>query len=159
MRALVMKVDSVLPNSVVDYDKLTAAFETGLNEDPHPGVRAWSTRAAWQWWVWNPPLRKGINAAWTKLFSRDEPNALVENAIRYQSQALFIANGHVANGSKEHQYEELKDLFAEIRKVYTQSKKAKDEPLERRLTRRLVSVAATFYNQRGGDGDPGKWGT
>lgn len=157
-RALVMKVDTVLPGTSVDYDKLVSSFARGLNEDPHPAVRAWTTRAAWQWWVWNPPVRDGINLAWTELITRAESNALVENAIRYQSQALFIANGHVANGSKEHQYKQLAELFEQIQAQLQQAKAEKDTTLERRLTQRLVAVAATFYNQRGGDGGAGQMG-
>ena len=158
MRALVMKVDTVMPRASVNSRRLVMAFEQGLNNDPHPAVRAWATRAAWQWWVWNPPVRGGLNTAWTRLLERDEPNAIVENAIRYQSQALFIANGHVANGSKEHQYKELAELFATIHDRFQQAQAAGDDTLQRRLTQRLVAVAATFYNQRGGDGGPGQLG-
>jgi hypothetical protein len=158
MRTLVMKVDTVMPQSSVNVRRLAMAFDQGLNNDPHPAVRAWATRAAWQWWIWNSPVRPGLNQAWSKLLERHEPNALVENAIRYQSQALFIANGHVANGSKEHQYKELAELFKTIHDRLQVAKTEKDESLERRLTQRLVAVAATFYNQRGGDGGPGQMG-
>lgn len=158
MRALVMKVDAVMPQSAVNTDRLVMAFAQGLNNDPHPAVRAWATRAAWQWWVWNPPVRDGLNEAWTRMLMREEPNTLVENAIRYQSQALFIANGHVANGSAEHQYTELAKLFESLHEQFAKAKSDKNEALERRLTQRLVSVAATFYQQRGGDGGAGQMG-
>jgi hypothetical protein len=154
MRALVMKVDGVLPKISVDWKRLTDAFAYGLNRDPHPAVRAWSTRAAWQWWVWNPPVRAAINDAWVELISREESHALVENAVRYQSHALFIANGHVANGSKEHQYKELETLFAKLHEKFTRSK----GELKTRLAGRLVAIASTYYNQRGGDGGPGQMG-
>lgn len=156
-RALIMKVDTELPESSVDYDRLITTFDSGLNEDPHPGVRAWMTRAAWQWWVWNPSVRNGINTAWKKLLSRDEVNVLTENAIRYQTHALFIANGHIANGSKQHQYTELETLFGDLHTLW-QDADHSDRHLQDRLTRRLSSVTATFYNQRGGDGGPGQMG-
>jgi hypothetical protein len=79
---------------------------------------------------------------------------VVENAIRYQSHALFIANGHVANGSKEHQYKELETLFATLHKKF---KESNGEP-KNRLAQRLVSISSTYYNQRGGDGGPGQMG-
>jgi len=157
MRALVMKVDSVMPGSSLDRDRLTRAIEFGLNHDPHPGVRAWTTRAAWQWWVWNPPVRKAINGSWQNLLIRDEPNLLVENAMRYQTHALFIANGHVANASREHQYAELGELFSGLREVLTKSANF-DARLERRLAGRLTAVAASYYNNRGGDGGAGQMG-
>ena len=157
MRALIMKVDTELPGSVVDYDRLITAFDHSLNEDPHPGVRAWATRAAWQWWVWNPSVRDGINTAWKKLLSRDEKNVLTENAIRYQTHALFIANGHIANGSKQHQYRELEKLFGDLHTLWKNAGES-DRHLQDLLSRRLSGVASTFYSQRGGDGGPGQLG-
>ncbi len=158
MRAMVMKVDSVLPNTVLSHQQLVDTLDQALNQDPHPAVRAWATRAAWQWWVWNPPVRSGLNEAWVRMLSRPETNALVENAIRYQSHALFIANGHVANGSKDHQYPQLAQLFAAIEAKLEAARSAEDPVLARRLTKRLMAIAATFHNQRGGDGGPGQMG-
>ena len=157
MRALVMKVDGVLPQASVDHDRLAELFAHALNDDPHPGVRAWSTRAAWQWWIWNPPIRTALNTAWGRLLEREEEELLVENAIRYQTQALFIANGHVANASTKHQYPELEALFAQIHEAF-QTAVGTNEQLARRLAARLVAVSATFYQQRGGDGGPGQMG-
>ena len=158
IRALVMKVDGVLPEISVNWQQLAGLFDRALNDDPHPAVRAWATRAAWQWWVWNPPIRPTLNQAWARLIGREEPNALVENAIRYQSHALFIANGHVANASEKHQYQELKDLFARLQTTLDQATSDGNDRLARRITSRLVAVAATFYFQRGGDGGPGQLG-
>ena len=157
VRALVMKVDGVLPQSAVSWDRLTGLLARALNDDPHPGVRAWATRAAWQWWIWNPPVREAINKAWVKLLLRDEPQTIVENAIRYQSHALFIANGHAANATSTHQYRELATLFADLQAALNEAQ-AHDAPRARRLMDRLVAIAATFYSQRGGDGGPGQLG-
>ena len=160
MRALILQVDTVLPKmsppkTSAVYQRLTAALDRGANEDPHPGVRAWATKAAWQWWVWNPPVRDGINAIWKKLLTREEKNALAENAIRYQAHALFVANGHIANGSKQHQYKSLETLFADLHRMWKDS----GDPQQRSLlTRRLSAISATFYKQRGGDGGPGQLG-
>ena len=94
---------------------------------------------------------------WQRAKKHREENAIVENTIRYQSHALFIANGHVANGSKTHQYKELATLFERI--VDEMDAAAKSDPeLSRHLTQRIVDVAATFYNQTGGDGGPGQMG-
>ena len=156
-RTLVMKVDGVLPQISAQWNQLVEALDHAMNEDDNPAVRAWGTKAAWQWWIWNPPVRNGINDAWVKLLKRHEENAIVENTIRYQSHALFIANGHVANGSKTHQYKELATLFERI--VDEMDAAAKSDPeLSRHLTQRIVDVAATFYNQTGGDGGPGQMG-
>lgn len=157
MRALVMKVDGVLPEATVDWVRLARALDFGLNHDPHPGVRAWSTRAAWQWWVWNPPIREAINRSWQNLLVRDEDNLHVENAMRYQTHALFIANGHVANATDDHKYPQLKDLFSGLRELLAKSASFNPD-MERQLAGRLVAVAATFYKTRGGDGGPGQMG-
>ena len=157
IRALVMKVDSELPDSQLDHAQLTSTLNHALNLDPHPAVRAWATRSAWQWWVWNPATRPALNDAWVKLLTRPETNALAEVALRYQSHALFVANGHVANGSRQHQYKHLAELFSTLREVRDQL--SKDEPVtHHRLTQRLVAIAATFHKQRGGDGGPGQLG-
>ena len=157
MRALCMRVDAVLPETELDQRQLAEALARGINDDRHPAVRAWALQAAWQWWVWNPPVRPVLNAAWVRRFREPEPNALVENCLRYHSQALFIANGHKANGSDKHQYTELADLFAQLAKELQQARK-QDPQLEARLARRLVGVSATYYTAAGGDGGPGQMG-
>ncbi|MEX0715416.1 MAG: HEAT repeat domain-containing protein [Planctomycetaceae bacterium] len=156
-KALVMRVDGVLPGISVEWNAISAALARGMNDDPHPAVRAWSARAAWNWWVWNPPVRKPLNAAWVRMLERPEANALVENSNRYQSHALFVANGHKANASREHQYEELAELFVELL-IALETAAEEDEAVHRRLAERLVGAAATFYNTSGGDGGPGQMG-
>ena len=148
--ALVMRADTVLPHSSVVWKRLTSTLSRMMNEDPHPAARAWASRAAWNWWVWNPPVREELNAAFIASLEREEPSALAETAKRYQTEALFIANGQRANGSKEHQYPELTKLFEALDKKMERPTQA--------LTRRIVNVAATFYNQAGGDGGPGQMG-
>ena len=156
-QTLLMRVDGVMPEISVKWNDLTKTITHGMNDDPHPAVRAWSTRAAWNWWVWNPPVREAVNQAWIDLLSRPESNLLVENAIRYQSQALFIANGHKANQSKQHQYDELAELFFDLEGEMADANDDNRE-LETRLARRIVAIGATFYNTSGGDGGPGQMG-
>ncbi|MDA1161465.1 MAG: hypothetical protein O3B13_00020 [Planctomycetota bacterium] len=156
-QTLVMRVDGVLPEVSVAWDDLTAAITQGMNSDSHPAVRAWSTRAAWNWWIWNPPVRQAINAGWIELLQRPESNSLVENAVRYQSQALFIANGHKANSSGSHQYPQLAELFGHLEKTL-KDRAANDPVVAQRLARRLIGVGATYYNNSGGDGGPGQMG-
>lgn len=156
-QTLLMRVDGVMPQISVKWKDLTDAIARGMNDDPHPAVRAWATRAAWNWWVWNPPVREAINQAWIELLSRPESNLLVENAIRYQSHALFIANGHKANQSKDHQYEELAELLFDLEGEMADAKE-ENADLEVRLARRIVAIGATFYNTSGGDGGPGQMG-
>jgi len=156
-RALVMRVDGVLPGIGIDWDQLTTLISSMMLEDPHPAVRAWATRASWNWWIWNPPVRTALNQAWIERLSRPEPSELAENGLRYQAHALFVANGHKANGSRQHQYTKLDELFLDIDGVLENA--LEDDPaLARRLSRRLVAVAATFYNTSGGDGGPGQMG-
>ena len=156
MKALAIRADAVLTSPRFSMARLTAALDRSLNDDRHPGVRAWAARAGWQWWVWNPTARAGIQSAWTRKLLAPESNALVENCFRYQSQALFIVNGHKANASEEHQYKELAELFRAV------EAKLDDQSIggvvRDRLARRLVAIAATFYNTSGGDGGPGQMG-
>jgi mono/diheme cytochrome c family protein len=149
--ALIMRADGVLTHSGAGYRRVGAALDRMMNQDPGPGVRAWATRAAWNWWIWNPPVRLQLNQAFLNTLDRQEDNALVETAKRFQTEALFIANGQRANGSKEHQYPELAQLFdAIIKRLAAGGHKQ----LEDRLTR----VAATYYSMAGGDGGPGQMG-
>ncbi|MFN0102781.1 MAG: hypothetical protein ACKV2U_11905 [Bryobacteraceae bacterium] len=148
--ALVMRADTVMTHSAVGWPRLTGALRKMMIDDPHPAVRAWATRAAWNWWVWNPPVRSELNDAFITMLEREESSALAENAKRYQTEALFIANGQRANGSKEHQYPELTKLFDELSRRLD-----KPNPV---LMTRIVNIAATFYNQAGGDGGPGQMG-
>ncbi|MEP7340339.1 MAG: HEAT repeat domain-containing protein [Acidobacteriota bacterium] len=156
LKALGMRADAVMTNPAFDKQRLTRLLDKALNDDPHPGVRAWASKAAWQWWVWNPPMRDAIDQAWTKKLLAAESNALVENSFRYQSHALFIANGHKANGSEEHQYKELTALFNALEAKLDDA--ALPDAVKDRLARRLVAIAATFYNTSGGDGGPGQMG-
>src|SRR5262249_55010847 len=150
------RADEVTRRARLDKRRLTRLLDRAINDDPHPGVGAWAGKAGWQWWVWNPPMRDSIQQAWTRKLLSGEPNALVENCFRYQSHALFIANGHKANGSEEHQYKELSALFKTLEQKLddaTLSGGVKD-----RLARGLVTIAATFYASAGGDGGPGQMG-
>jgi hypothetical protein len=156
LKALGIRADAVMPQPRFDKARLARLFERALNDDPHPGVRAWAARAAWQWWVWNPPLREAIQQAWTRKLLSAESNALVENCFRYQSHALFVANGHKANGSEEHQYKQLTTLFKTLEAKLDDP--SLSDAVKDRLARRLVSVSATFYNSAGGDGGPGQMG-
>ncbi|MDX2030457.1 MAG: HEAT repeat domain-containing protein [Blastocatellia bacterium] len=156
LKALGIRADAVLTEPRFNRVRLTDVLARALNDDPHPGVRAWAARAAWQWWVWNPPTRAAIQTAWTKKLLAAESNALVENCFRYQSHALFVANGHKANGSEEHQYKELTALFKSLEARLDDP--ALDARVKDRLARRLVTIAATYYNTSGGDGGPGQMG-
>ncbi len=149
--ALVMRADAVMSRSSVGFDRLTRNLARMMNDDPAPAVRAWSTRAAWNWWIYNPPVRKAVNAAVMRALERDEPSVLAENAMRFQIEALFIANGQRANPSKEHQYPELSQLFDSLSKRL-------DQRVPEILIDRLTAIAATYYNQAGGDGGPGQMG-
>lgn len=149
--ALVMRADGVMTHTAAGFPRLARTLANMMNNDPHPGVRAWATRAAWNWWVWNPPVRQTLNQAFIRSLELDEPNALVESAKRYQTEALFIANGQRANGSREHQYPELAQLFEQICQRL-------DAGANQNMVRRLVHIAATYYNTAGGDGGPGQMG-
>ncbi len=149
--ALVMRADAVLSRSSVGFARLTQHLDRLMNDDPSPAVRAWAARAAWNWWIYNPPVRAAINASVLRALERPEPNVLTENALRYQLEALFIANGQKANSSREHQYPELSQLFEKIeRRLDT-----RPNPL---MIDRLTAIAATYYSQAGGDGGPGQMG-
>lgn len=148
---LIMRADGVMSRSKVGFTRLASAFNKMMTEDPHPGVRAWSSRAAWNWWVWNPPIRRGLNEAFVRSLEQPEPSVLAEAAKRYQTEALLIANGQRANGSREHQYPELAELVATL----TSRLDSQPSPL---LTQRLSKIAATYYSTAGGDGGPGQMG-
>ena len=149
--ALVMRADAVMSRSSVGFDRLTKNLDRMMNDDVSPAVRAWATRAAWNWWIYNPPVRKGINAAVMRALEREEPSVLTENAMRYQLEALFIVNGQRANPSREHQYPELSQLFESLSKRL-------DQKVPEVLIDRLTAIAATYYSQAGGDGGPGQMG-
>ena len=88
------------------------------------------------------------------MLTRPESNALVENNNRYASQALFIVNGHKANGSKEHQYAELNTLFETLIKRLDLAG-IRDPGI---WQARLVAVGGTFFTMAGSDGGPGQMG-
>jgi hypothetical protein len=157
MRTLVMRVDGVLPGISIDWKDLTKTISYCMNHDQHPAVRAWAMRAAWNWWYWNPPVRPALNEAWVELLCRPESDAMVEKAIRYQTHALFIVNGHHANSSRTHQYKQLGDLFVALQKVLDGTD-PNEAASRTRLVRRLVGIAATYYGTSGGDGGPGQMG-
>ena len=149
--ALIMRADGVLSRTAAGYPRLAGALDRMMNKDPHPAVRAWASRAAWNWWVWNPPVRLRLNEAFLTSLEQPEQSSLVETAKRYQTEALFIANGQRANGSKEHQYPELAQLFEAITKKLDRGDSAN-------LSQRVAKVAATYYSMAGGDGGPGQMG-
>lgn len=156
LQALVMRVDLSGPRSQVDRNELADLLSTAMS-DPHPGVRAYAFKAAWHWWVWNPPLRQRINRAWTAALMRPEANAQAENALRYSTASMLIVNGQIANqtgvNNRPQQYRELEDLY---RMLWSARRDAGDQ--RELLEQRLVTVAATHFEERGGDGGPGQLG-
>jgi hypothetical protein len=148
--ALVMRVDTVKPGSSLDYDRLAGLFDRMMNEDPNPAVRSWSARAAWNWYVWNPPVRRRLNQAFLRLLERSEDAVLTANAQRYQLQALFIINGNRASANYDHPYTELSELFAAAAKRLPSA--------GRPMYERIAGVAATYYNAAYGSNGSGPLG-
>ena len=156
LQALVMRVDLLGPRSQVDRNAL-ADLLTEAMRDPFAGVRAYAFKAAWHWWVWNPPLRQRINKAWVRALLADESSAHAENALRYSTVALLITNGQIANqtgtDNRAQQYRELEDLY----RMLASARRAAGERRDI-LDQRLAAVAATHFQERGGDGGPGQMG-
>jgi hypothetical protein len=157
LQALVTRVDLLGPNSKADLPALEDLLTSAMS-DSFAGVRSWAYKAAWHWWVWNPPLRDGINRAWVAALSREENEALVEMAMRYSTASLLIVNGQIANqtgqDNLDQQYPELARLFELLAE-----RREKATPEEgRRLDRRLTAVAASHFQERGNDGGPGQLG-
>ena len=92
LQALVTRADLAGPRSRVDLTEL-ARLLTAAMSDRFAGVRAYAFKAAWRWWVWNPPLREAINRAWGDALLREEPSALAEMALRYSTASMLIVNG------------------------------------------------------------------
>ena len=156
MQALVTRAH--LPGTDLDIDlSELAGILTGGMVDPHPAVRAFAFKAAWHWWVWNPPMREPINRAWMDALLRDENEAHVEMALRYSTISLFVVNGQVNNitGGKylAQQYPELATLYRDLG-AWRDTASA-----ERRkhLDRRLVAMAASHYMERANQQSPGQF--
>ncbi len=156
LQALVMRVDLTGPRSQVDRNALADLLREAMR-DPFPGVRGYAFKAAWHWWVWNPPLRQRINSAWVSALLREETNAHVENALRYSTASLLIVNGQIANqtgtDNRPQQYRELDDLYRMLSSARRDAGHRRDL-----LEQRLAAVAATHFEERGGDGGPGQLG-
>ncbi len=156
LQALVMRVDLVGPRSQADRNELADLLSAAMR-DAFAGVRAYAFKAAWHWWVWNPPLRQRLNKAWVAALLRPEPAAAAENALRYSTASLLITNGQIANqtgtNNREQQYQELADFHRLLGSARAQAGDRREL-----LDRRLAAVAATHFQERGGDGGPGQLG-
>ena len=150
--ALIMRADAVMSGASVDFERLAAMLDRMMNQDANPAVRAWSPRAAWNWWLWNQPTRKRLNQAYLTMLETPEPSALAENAKRYQLQALFIVNGNRASANYDNPYTELADLFQAI------NERIDSSPANGLIAQRLVGVAATYYNASYGSNGTGQLG-
>ena len=156
MHALVTRAH--LPGSGVEVDlsELAGILTAGM-VDPHPGVRAYAFKAAWHWWVWNPPMREPINQAWIDALLREEPEANVDMALRYSTISLFIVNGQVNNITREQfaaqQYPELASLFREL----LEWRETALPERRRLLDRRLTAMAASHYMERANQQSPGQF--
>jgi hypothetical protein len=80
LKALGIRADAVMTQPRFNKASLTQLLAKALNDDPHPGVRAWAAKAAWQWWVWNPPLRVPIQQAWARKLLSPEPTPWLRTA-------------------------------------------------------------------------------
>ena len=155
-QALVTRVDLVGSGNP-NVSGLGQVLAAGMR-DPFAGVRAWAHKAAWHWWVWNPPLRDSINRAWIDSLLRGEDEKLAEMALRYSTASFLIVNGQIANQTggenADQQYPELARFYEELAR-----RRGSASPADRkRLDRRLTAVAATHFQERAGDGGPGQLG-
>ncbi len=155
-QALVTRADLVGSGSPI-VSRLGEVLAAGM-QDPFAGVRAWAHKAAWHWWVWNPPLRDTLNRAWIDSLLRGEDERLAEMALRYSTASLLIVNGQIANqtggDNTDQQYPELARFYEELAQ-----RRASASPADKkRLDRRLTAVAATHFLERAGDGGPGQLG-
>jgi len=157
IQALITRADLQGAKSSVDPKEFARLLADAM-KDAHPGVRSFVFKAAWRWWVWNPSMREILNEAWSEHLLEDEPQADAEAALRYSTASILIVNGQIANqtGGKNigQQYKELTSLF----RLLTAKRSEADEERKRLLDRRLTAVAATHFQQRGGDGGPGQLG-
>jgi len=149
--ALVLRADAVMPASKVDFDRLAGTLDRMMSGDANPAVRAWSARAAWNWWLWNPPTRKRLNRAYLTMLQTPEPSLLAENAKRYQLQALLIVNGNRSAANYDNPYTELADFLAAIEPLL-------DSDAADLVSRRLTSVAATYHSASYGSNGTGQLG-
>ena len=156
IQALVTRADLVGSAASIEPAELANLLARAM-EDPHPGVRAFVFKAAWRWWVWNPGVRETINQAWADRLTRPEPNAHAEAALRYSTASMLIVNGQIANQTGgdflDQQYRELTELY----ELLDRRRSVGDEAAGL-LDRRLAAVAATHFQERGGDGGPGQLG-
>ena len=156
MQALVTRAHLPDAGFDVDLSALAGTLTAGM-VDPHPGVRAFAFKAAWHWWVWNPPMREPLNRAWIDALLRDEPEANVDMALRYSTISLFVVNGQVNNitGGKfvDQQYPELATLYAEL----AAWRESAPEDRRRLLDRRLTAMAASHYMERANQQSPGQF--
>ena len=150
--ALIMRADTVMTGSTVDLHRLADVLDRMMSRDANPAVRAWATRAAWNWWVWNPPIRKPLNNAFVSLLQTPEPSALAQSAKRYQLQALLIANGNRASANYDNAYKELADLFQSMGDAMDASS------TKQQISQRLTGVAATYYSASYGSNGTGQLG-
>ncbi len=156
MQALVTRAHLSGAGVDVDLAELTGTLTAGM-VDPHPGVRAFAFKAAWHWWVWNPPMREPINRAWMDALLRAEAEAHVAMALRYSTISLFVVNGQVNNitGGKylEQQYPELATFYRDL----AAWRESASEERRERLDRRLVAMAASHYMERANQQSPGQF--
>ena len=156
IQALVTRADLTGPEASVAPAELAGLLARAM-EDAHAGVRAFAFKAAWRWWVWNPGARDVINQAWADHLTRPEPNAHAEAALRYSTASMLMVNGQIANqtggDNLDQQYPELTELYELLGR-----RRAKGDEGAKRLDRRLTAVAATHFQERGGDGGPGQMG-
>jgi hypothetical protein len=154
--ALVIRADAVMPRARVDLQRLANMLDKMMSRDVNPAVRAWAARAAWNWWVWNPPMRQPLNKAFVTMLQTPEPSLLAENAKRYQLQALLIVNGNRASANYDNPYRELGDLFQAI--ADARSGPQARLPQARLIDERLARTAATYYNASYGSNGTGQLG-
>ena len=156
LQALITRAHLGASGIEVDLVELTGVLTAGMT-DAHPGVRAFAFKAAWHWWVWNPPMREPINRAWLDALLREEPEAQVDMALRYSTISLFVVNGQVNNitGGKylEQQYPELATLYREL----DAWRETAPEEQRRFVDRRLAAMAASHYMERANQQSPGQF--
>ena len=131
---------------------LAAMLDRMMSRDANPAVRAWAARAAWNWWLWNPPTRQRLNQAYLTMLQTPEPSQSGRKRQALSASGAVDRQRQSRQRQLRQPYPELADLFQAI------GKRMLAASMGRQMSERLTGVAATYYNASYGSNGTGQLG-